>query len=113
MCQVLLRLNEAMKMVIGVTMVKAFPGQERSAYSAIKDKDEVRKVYHTFGECDFLAVIHAEDLPALRDVLEEIKVSLGVAGTRMIVVGEGFSERPVGGATCLAGSSNLRAECAR
>jgi DNA-binding Lrp family transcriptional regulator len=95
MCQVLL--NEAMKMVIGVTMVKAFPGQERSAYSAIKNKDEVRKVYHTFGECDFMAVIHAEDLPALRDVLEEIKVSLGVAGTRMIVVGEGFSERPVGG----------------
>jgi hypothetical protein len=100
-------------MVIGITMVKAVPGQERSAYSAIKDKGEVRKVYHTFGECDFLAVIQAEDLPTLRAVLDEINVSLSVAGTRMIVVGEDLSDMLVGGAPYLADGPNLRAECAR
>jgi len=100
-------------MVIGVTMVKAIPGQERSAYSAIKGKDEVRKVYHAFGGCDFLAVIQAVDLPTLRDVLEEIKVSLGVAGTRVIVVEEEFSERHLGGAPYLSDGPDLMAECAR
>jgi len=44
-------------MVIGITMVKVMPGQERLVYCSLKGKDGIQDVYHIFGEYDFFVVL--------------------------------------------------------
>ena len=56
-------------MVIGITMVKVMPGQERLVYFSLKGKDGILDVYHIFGEYDFFVVLQAESLVKLKEVV--------------------------------------------
>jgi DNA-binding Lrp family transcriptional regulator len=74
-------------MVIGVTMVKVVPGQERSVYCALKRRDGIMDVYHVFGEYDFFVVLQADGLGDLDEIMEDIKGSHDVILSRTILVG--------------------------
>ncbi|HUI39520.1 MAG TPA: Lrp/AsnC ligand binding domain-containing protein [Methanothrix sp.] len=74
-------------MVIGITMVKVLPGQERSVYCALKRRDGIMDVYHVFGEYDFFVVLQADGLGELDEIMEEIKGEHRVILARTILVG--------------------------
>ena len=74
-------------MVIGVTMVKVLPGQERSVYCALKRRDGIMDVYHVFGEYDFFVVLQANGLTELDEIMEDIKGAHDVILARTILVG--------------------------
>ncbi len=75
-------------MVIGVTMVNVAPGKEKDVYLAIKDKKNVREVYHVFGEFDFVVIIHADSLSDLNRLVDEIRSIEGVTKTQTVVGAE-------------------------
>jgi DNA-binding Lrp family transcriptional regulator len=60
-------------MVIGLTMIKVRPGYERSAYSDLQKRPEVRNVYRLFGEYNFFLVMQAEGQSKFNQILKEIK----------------------------------------
>lgn len=60
-------------MVIGLTMIKVRPGYERSAYSDLQKRPEVRDVYRLFGEYNFFLVMQAEGKSKFNQMLKEIK----------------------------------------
>ncbi len=60
-------------MVIGLTMIKVRPGYERSAYSDLQKRPEVRDVYRLFGEYNFFLVMQAEGQGKFNQILKEIK----------------------------------------
>ncbi len=74
-------------MVIGITMIKVVPGQERSVYCSLKGKEGILDVYHIFGEYDFFMVLQAESLVKLNEIMENIKETHDVALARTILVG--------------------------
>jgi len=74
-------------MVIGVTMVKVMPGQERPVYCSLKGKYGILDVYHIFGEYDFLVVLQAESLVKLNELMENIRETHDVILARTILVG--------------------------
>jgi DNA-binding Lrp family transcriptional regulator len=82
-------------MVIGITMVKVMPGQERLVYFSLKGKDEVLDVYHIFGEYDFFVVLQAECLVKLKELMEDIQDTHNVILARTILVGlnNGYPEQ--------------------
>ena len=73
-------------MVIGITMVKVMPGQERLVYFSLKGKDGVLDVYHIFGEYDFFVVLQAECLIKLKELMEDIQYTHNVVLARTILV---------------------------
>lgn len=73
-------------MVIGITMVKVVPGQERSVYCSLKGKDGVLDVYHIFGEYDFFVVLQEESLVRLKELMEDIQETHNVILARTILV---------------------------
>ena len=75
------------RMVIGITMVKVVPGQERSVYCSLKGKDGIMDVYHIFGEYDFFVVLQAKSLIELRDLMENILETHDVILGRTILIG--------------------------
>ena len=81
-------------MVIGITMVKVMPGQERSVYCSLKGKDGILDVYHVFGEYDFFAVLQAESIIKLKELMENIQETHKVILARTILVGlnNGYQE---------------------
>jgi len=81
-------------MVIGITMVKVMPGQERSVYCSLKGKDGILDVYHIFGEYDFFVVLQAESLVKLKELIEDIQETHNVILARTILVGlnNGYQE---------------------
>lgn len=60
-------------MVIGLTMIKVRPGYERSAYSDLQKRPEVRDVYRLFGEYNFFLVMQAEGQSKFNQIIKEIK----------------------------------------
>ena len=74
-------------MVIGITMVKVMPGQERLVYCSLKGKDGILDVYHIFGEYDFFVVLQAESLVKLKELIEDIQETHNVILARTILVG--------------------------
>lgn len=86
-------------MVIGVTMVKVIPGQERSVYCALKRRDGIMDVYHVFGEYDFFVVLQAGGLGELDEIMEDIKEAHDVILARTILVGwdSGLQEQATAG----------------
>ena len=82
-------------MVIGITMVKVMPGQERSVYCSLKGKDGILDVYHIFGEYDFFAVLQEESLVKLKELMEDIQQTHNVILVRSILVGlnSGYQEQ--------------------
>ncbi len=73
-------------MVMGVTMVKVAPGQERFVYSSLKIRDEILDIYHVFGEYDFIAMLQAEDIIKLNQFMERIQEMHGVLLARTILI---------------------------
>lgn len=74
-------------MTVGVLMVKAAPGQERSAYLGMKSIEGVRDIYHTFGEYDFFLIVQASGSTDLFDLINEVKNIYNVADLKMVLVG--------------------------
>ena len=60
-------------MLIGLTMIKVWSGQERSVYAHLQKRPEVRDVYRLFGEYSFFLVMQAEERNGLSRMLSEIK----------------------------------------
>jgi hypothetical protein len=81
-------------MVIGITMVKVMPGEERTVYCSLKGKDGILDVYHIFGEYDFFVVLQAESLVKLKQIMENIQETHDVILARTILVGlnNGYQE---------------------
>jgi len=81
-------------MVIGITMVKVMPGEERTVYCSLKGKDGILDVYHIFGEYDFFVVLQAERLVKLKELIEDIQETHNVILARTILVGlnNGYQE---------------------
>jgi hypothetical protein len=74
-------------MVIGVTAIKVVPGQERSAYQALKHRDGIEHIYHAFGEYDFFIVLQAEGTDNLNLLMENIQRMAQIARAKTILVG--------------------------
>jgi uncharacterized protein with GYD domain len=74
-------------MVIGVTAIKVVPGQERSAYQALKHRDGIEQIYHAFGEYDFFIVMQAEGMDNLNLLMENIQGMGQIARAQTIIVG--------------------------
>ncbi|AET63478.1 Lrp/AsnC ligand binding domain-containing protein [Methanothrix harundinacea] len=75
-------------MVIGVTMVKVVPGQERSVYNALREIDGIKDVYHVFGEYDFVVVLEVEGLSVLNRLVDTIREIHNVTATQTVVGAE-------------------------
>ncbi len=75
-------------MVIGVTMVKVVPGQERSVYNALKEIEGIKDVYHVFGEYDFVVVLEVEGLSVLNRLVDTIREIHNVTATQTVVGAE-------------------------
>ena len=48
-------------MVIGITMIKTMPGYEKLIYESLRETEGFKKIYHLFGEFDFLVVLEASN----------------------------------------------------
>jgi DNA-binding Lrp family transcriptional regulator len=77
-----------LKMVIGVTMVKVVPGQEKAVYNALQAIDGIKDVYHVFGEFDFVVIIEVEGLSMLNKLVDVIREIDNVTATQTVVGAE-------------------------
>ncbi|MCX8207357.1 Lrp/AsnC ligand binding domain-containing protein [Methanothrix sp.] len=75
-------------MVIGVTMVKVVPGQEKPVYSALRQIDGIKNVYHVFGEFDFVVIIEVDGLSMLNRLVDTIREIENVTATQTVVGAE-------------------------
>ncbi|KQC16184.1 MAG: Lrp/AsnC ligand binding domain-containing protein [Methanothrix sp.] len=75
-------------MVIGVTMVKVVPGQERTVYNALREIEGIKDVYHVFGEYDFVVVLEVEGLSVLNRLVDTIREIHNVTATQTVVGAE-------------------------
>jgi len=75
-------------MVIGVTMVNVQPGREKHVYEEIKRIENVKEVYHVFGEFDFVVIIKAENLSDLNTTVDRIRGISGVIKTQTVIGAE-------------------------
>jgi hypothetical protein len=75
------------QMTVGVVMVKAAPGQERSAYHGIKGIDGVKDIYHTFGEYDFFLIVQAIGASDLAELIDKVRNVCNVACLETVLVG--------------------------
>ncbi len=73
-------------MVIGITMIKVLPEQEKAAYRALREMEGIKEVYHLFGEFDFFVIMKAEGKARLNRLLEEISDRREVTGTWPLLV---------------------------
>ncbi len=75
-------------MVIGVTMVKVMPGQEKPVYNALREISGIKNVYHVFGEFDFVVIIEVEGLSTLNRIVDAIREIENVTATQTVVGAE-------------------------
>jgi len=75
-------------MVIGVTMIKVVPGQERTVFNALKDTEGIKDVYHVFGEYDFVVILEVEGLSVLNRIVDVIREIHNVTATQTVVGAE-------------------------
>lgn len=75
-------------MVIGVTMVKVVPGEEKTAYGSLQNVDGIKDVYHVFGEFDFVVIMEVEGLSTLNQLVDTIREIDNVTATQTIVGAE-------------------------
>ena len=75
-------------MVIGVTMVKVVPGQEKTVYNELQEIDGIKDVYHVFGEFDFVVIIEVEGLSMLNKLVDVIREIDNVTTTQTVVGAE-------------------------
>lgn len=75
-------------MVIGVTLVKVVPGQEKAAYNELVKVKGIKDVYHVFGEYDFVVISQVEGLSALNQLVDKMREIENVTSTQTIVGAE-------------------------
>lgn len=75
-------------MVIGVTMVNVSPGNEKKIYNEVKQRENIRDIYHVFGEFDFVIIIDAESLTELNKTVDQIRDLEGITKTQTVVGAE-------------------------
>ncbi len=75
-------------MVVGVTMVNVVPGEEKSVYNRLRGIDEIRDIFHVFGEYDFVVIMEVEGLSTLNKLVDSIRDIQGVTSTQTIVGAE-------------------------
>ncbi|HIH36557.1 MAG TPA: Lrp/AsnC family transcriptional regulator [Methanocellales archaeon] len=75
-------------MVIGVTMVKVVPREEKSAYNKLSSINGIRDIFHVFGEYDFIVIMEVEGLSALNKLVDSIRDIQAVTSTQTIVGAE-------------------------
>jgi DNA-binding Lrp family transcriptional regulator len=75
-------------MVIGVTMVKVVPGQEKTVYNSLRAINGIKDVYHVFGEYDFVVIIEVEGLSMLNRMVDTIREINHVSATQTVVGAE-------------------------
>jgi DNA-binding Lrp family transcriptional regulator len=73
-------------MVIGITMLKVLPGQEKRIYIRLKSKEGVLDIYHIFGEYDFFLILRAEGLDKLNQIIENLREIHDVMVARTILI---------------------------
>ncbi len=75
-------------MVIGVTMVKVVPGQEKTVYNSLRSIGGIKDVYHVFGEYDFVVIIEVDGLSTLNRLVDTIREINNVSATQTVVGAE-------------------------
>jgi len=65
--------NGGKSMVIGITMIKTAPDQEKAGFDALRETKGVKEIYNLFGEFDLFLVLEALDRARLNLLLEEIR----------------------------------------
>ena len=48
-------------MVIGITMIKTAPDQEKAGFDALRETEGVKEIYNLFGEFDLFLILEALD----------------------------------------------------
>lgn len=69
-------------------MINVLLGYEKATYRELKNIEEIKDVYHVFGEYDFVIIIDAEDLNTLNDVVDTIRESETVKATKTLIEAE-------------------------
>jgi DNA-binding Lrp family transcriptional regulator len=75
-------------MAIAVSMVKVFPGHEKIAYRMLKNIEMIKKVYHIYGNHDFLLFLEAESIPRLSQLIDDVERLAGINEVSTILIGE-------------------------
>jgi len=60
-------------MVIGITMIKTAPDEEKAGFDALRETKGVKEIYNLFGEFDLFLILEALDRARLNLLLEEIR----------------------------------------
>ena len=76
------------QMVVGVTMVKVVPGEEKSVYNQLNDIDGIKDIFHVFGEYDFVVIMEVGGLSTLNKLVDSIRDIKAVTSTQTIVGAE-------------------------
>lgn len=75
-------------MMIAVSMVKAFPGEEKSLYRSLKNTDGVKNLYHVFGDHDFFLILEAKSKGILARKIDEIRRITHVTAVDTLLIGK-------------------------
>ena len=73
-------------MVIGITMIKTAPDEEKAGFDALKETEGVKEIYNLFGEFDLFLILEALDRAGLNLLLEEIRDQKYVLDTWPLLV---------------------------
>lgn len=60
-------------MVIGITMIKTAPDEEKAGFDALRETEGVKEIYNLFGEFDLFLILEALDRARLNLLLVEIR----------------------------------------
>jgi uncharacterized protein with GYD domain len=74
-------------MVIGITMLKVMPGHERSVYHNLKSRDDIKDIYHVFGEYDFFVIMQADGISRINKIVENIRDLYDVTTADNVLIG--------------------------
>jgi hypothetical protein len=73
-------------MVIGITMIKTVPDQEKAGFDALRETKGVKEIYNLFGEFDLFLILEALDRARLDLLVEEIRNQRYVLDTWPLLV---------------------------
>lgn len=75
--------------VVALTMIKVRPGYEKSAYSDLQKRTEVKDIYRLFGEFSFFLIMQTEGKSKLEQIMKDIKKEDMVVKTSPVMVAMG------------------------
>lgn len=73
-------------MVIGITMIKTAPNQEKAGFDVLREINGVKEIYNLFGEFDLFLILEALDRAGLNLLLEKIQDQKYVMDTWPLLV---------------------------